>query len=212
MIAAFKSVWSVIKAFYPELVRLVILNILWLVSSLPIITIPAAMGGLAYAIRTLIYEEPEYHWKLFFTGFKETFWWIWRWVLPNILAPFIFLINIIFFQSENGTLNIFVRAGNILLLTGWIFIQTFTLPVLFEQEKHKMTMAIRNSFAVLVHKPGLFFVTFVIFWTVMILSIVLVIPILFISMSFGLFFTISMLRIALEMMKKNELDEGKKVV
>lgn len=202
-----KSVWAAIQAFYPQLVRMVVLNILWLLCSLPVITLPAALGGLAYATRTLIYEESEYSWKLFFTGFKQTFWWMWRWFLPIILVPLIFLVNIFFFQSENGTLNIMVRAGNIVLWLGWSFLQTFTLPVMFEQEKHQMIMAIRNSFAVFVHLPGFFFVTFIFHWSVMLLSTVLVIPFLFIAVSFGMFLLVFMLRIALQEMKKSEEEE-----
>ncbi len=199
-----KSIWTVLKAFYLQMVRMVILNILWLICSIPVITIPVAIGGLAYAVHILIYDEPEYSWKLFFTGFKQTFWWIWRWVLPNLLLPFIFLINLFFFQSENGTLNIIVRAGNILLFFGWFFLQTFTLPVLFEQKKPQMFMALRNSFAIFVHLPAYFFATFLFFWTIMIISTILVIPLLFITISFGMFFSLSMLRIALQEMGEKE--------
>ncbi len=201
-----KSAWSVIKAFYPDLVRMIVLNLLWVVCSLPIITIPAATGGLAYATHTLIYDEPEYSWKLFFIGFRKTFWWIWRWVLPNLLIPFIFLFNIIFFQSSSEWINIIVRAGNILLLVGWAFLQTFTLPVLFEQEKQRMVFALRNSFAIFVHLPGFYFMTFFIFGLVLIISLLLVIPFFFVSVSFCMYFSISMLRIALQ-----EMEENKKV-
>ncbi|OJX40621.1 MAG: hypothetical protein BGO78_06460 [Chloroflexi bacterium 44-23] len=196
-----KSIWTVIKDFYYQLTKMVVLNLLWLLCCIPIITIPAATGALAYATHVLIADESEYNWKLFFSGFKKTFWWIWRWFLPNLLIPLIFLTNIFLFQSENGTLNLIVRAGNILLLFGWSFLQTFTLPVLFEQKKPQIFMALRNSFAVFVHLPAYFLMTFLFFWTIMLISTILVIPLLVVTISFGMFFSMSMLKLALQEMK-----------
>ena len=71
MDASVQTLWSVIKDFYPNLARVVLLNIFWFICSLPIITIPAAYGGLAYATRILIYDESEYHWRHFLMDFKN---------------------------------------------------------------------------------------------------------------------------------------------
>ncbi|PKN87957.1 MAG: hypothetical protein CVU46_02700 [Chloroflexi bacterium HGW-Chloroflexi-8] len=207
MDASVKTLWSVIKDFYPNLARVVLLNIFWFICSLPIITIPAAYGGLAYAIRILIYDETEFNFRQFFIGFKKSFLWTWRWFLPNIAAVLILLINILFFNTDNSTMNLFVRAGNVVLLLIWLFLQTFTFPFLFVQEKPKMITALRNSFAVLVHSPWLFFITSVFTVTIALMSIVLMIPWIFISVGFCMFISIGMLRKALEMMEESKSDQ-----
>jgi len=208
MDASVKTLWSVIKDFYPNLARVVLLNIFWFICSLPIITIPAAYGGLAYAIRILIYDETEYNWRQFFIGFQKSFLWTWRWFLPNIIVVLILFINILFFSTDNQTLNLFVRAGNVVLLLIWLFLQTFTFPFLFGQQKPKMTTALRNSFAVLVHTPWLFAITSVFVLTIALMSIILMVPWIFISVGFCMFISIGMLRKALEMMETMKLDQG----
>jgi len=208
MDASVKTLWSVIKDFYPNLARVVLLNIFWFICSLPIITIPAAIGGLAYAIRILIYDETEYNWRQFFNGFQKSFLWTWRWFLPNIVVTLILVINILFFSTDNPTLNLVVRAGNVVLLLIWLFLQTFTFPFLFEQQKPRMLTALRNSFAVLVHSPWLFVITCVFVLTIALMSIILMVPWIFISVGFCMFISIGMLHKALEMMEANNLDQS----
>jgi uncharacterized membrane protein YesL len=204
-----KTLWSVIKNFYPNLARVVILNLFWFICSLPLLTIPAAYGGLAYATRVLVYDEGEYNWRDFFTGFKKTFFWSWRWFVPNILVFVILMINILFFSTDNQTLNVAVRASNLALLLFWLFLQTFTFPFLFEQKEPKMTHALRNSFAVLVHSPWYLLVTCLFTLTVAVISVVLMIPWIFISVGFCMYITISMLRKALEDMETKKADDQK---
>lgn len=208
MRSSIKALWEVIKDFYPHFPRMVILNIIWLACSLPLVTIPAAYGGLAYATRILVYDETEYNWKQFFSGFKKTFWWSWRWFLPNLIVVVILLINILFFQTEDKNFNLYVRAANIILLFLWCFLQTFTFPFLFEQKKPRMLMALRNSFAVLVHVPGIFIVACLFYWLVTPISTLLVIPALLMTVAFSMFVSVGMLRKAIEVMGARQVEEA----
>jgi len=209
MHASVQTLWSVIKDFYPNLARVVLLNIFWFLCSLPIVTLPAAYGGLAYATRILVYDESEYRWQNFFEGFKKTFFWSWLWFLPNILVFFVLFINILFFQSENQSLSLFIKAGNVVLLAFWFFLQTFTFPFLFEQQKPRMITALRNSFAVLVHAPWLYFITSLFTLTVAIIGVILTVPWIFISVGFCMYISIGMLRKTLAMMEARNADSPK---
>lgn len=208
MHASVQTLWSVIKDFYPNLARVVLLNIFWVLCSLPVITIPAAYGGLAYATRILIYDESEYQWRHFFVGFQKSFFWSWRWFFPNILVVLILSINILFFQSENQTLSLFIKAGNVVLFVFWFFLQTFSFPFLFEQKKPKMLTALRNSFAVLVHSPWIYFITSLFTLTIALMSIILMVPWIFISVGFCMFISIGMLKKALELLEAKKLETG----
>jgi uncharacterized membrane protein YesL len=201
-----QTLWSVIKDFYPNLARVVLLNIFWFICSIPIITIPAAYGGLAYATRILIYDESEYQWRVFFEGFKKSFFWSWLWFLPNILVFSVLLINILFFQSEDQTLSLFIRAGNVVLLLFWFFLQTFSFPFLFEQKKPRMLTSLRNSFAVLVHEPWLYFITSLFTLTVALIGVILTVPWTFISVGFCMYISIGMLKKTLEAMEAKKLE------
>ena len=206
MHSSVQTLWSVIKDFYPNLAKVVLLNIFWFICSIPIVTIPAAYGGLAYATRILIYDESEYRWQVFFEGFKKSFFWSWLWFLPNILVFSVLLINILFFQSEDQTLSLFIRAGNVVLLAFLFFLQTFTFPFLFEQEKPRMLTALRNSFAVLVHEPWLYFITSLFTLTVALIGVILTVPWMFISVGFCMYISIGMLKKTLEVMEAKKLD------
>ena len=117
MIKASMNLWESLKSGVHEIAQLVLLNLLWLVCSLAVVTLPASTTALAYAVRQLIYEPTDYKLKGFFEGFKTGFWWSWRWFLPNLVLTLLFLFNILFFRIDNNTITIFIIAGNIVLVS-----------------------------------------------------------------------------------------------
>ncbi len=90
----------------------------------------------------------------------------------------------------------------------WFFLQTFTFPFLFEQKKPRMVTALRNSFAVLVHVPWLYFITSLFTLTVALIGVILTVPWMFISVGFCMYISIGMLKKTLEAMeaKKKETE------
>jgi len=176
MISASKYLWESLKDAVRELGRLVLLNLMWLVCSLAIITLPAATTALAYAIRKLIYDPSEYELKVFFQGFKSVFWYSWRWFLPNLVLTLLFVFNILFFRIEDKTITVLIVAGNIVLLFTWWFLQTFTLPFMVAQEKPSFRLAIRNSVVILIKYPWHFLLVTLFLWLFAILSLLLMMP------------------------------------
>ena len=100
----------------------------------------------------------------------------------------------------------FIRAGNVVLLMFWFFLQTFSFPFLFEQKKPRMLASLRNSFAVLVHEPWLYFITSLFTLTVALIGVILTVPWMFISVGFCMYISIGMLRKTLEVMEAKKLD------
>ena len=87
--------WGIKEGFY-QLGRLIVLNVTWVLFSLPIITLPAATLALAHSIRIMVVNETNYSWKIFLEGFKRYLLSSWRWFLPAILLPVIFIYNLLF--------------------------------------------------------------------------------------------------------------------
>ena len=184
---AFQALWWGIKEGFYQLGRLILLNVTWVLFSLPIITLPAATLAMANAIRMMVVDETNYSWKIFLEGFKRYLFSGWRWFFPAFLLPIIFIYNILFFAVESYAFSVIVQAGNIVLLVIWLILQTFTLPFLVEQDHPVMRAALMKGVRLLYQKPGLYWFTTVFLWVFIISSIVLITPIFIISSSMGLF-------------------------
>ncbi len=184
---ASQALWWGIKESFYQLGRLVILNVTWVLFSLPVITLPAATLALAHSIRIMVIDETNYSWKIFLEGFKRYLFSSWRWFLPAILLPVIFIYNILFFAVESYTLSVIIQAANIVMLVIWLILQTFTLPFLVEHDQPVMRVALLNSVRLLYLKPGLYWFTTIFIGVFLISSIVLITPIFIISIAMGLF-------------------------
>ncbi len=184
---AFQAIWWGIKEGFYQLGRLFLLNITWVLFSLPIITLPAATLAMANAIRMMVVDETNYSWRIFLEGFKRYLFSGWRWFIPSVLLPVIFIYNILFFAVESYALSVTIQAANIVMLVIWVILQTFTLPFLVEQEQPVMRVALMNSVRLLYQKPGLYWYTTFLLWVFLISSAALITPIFIISISMSLF-------------------------
>jgi uncharacterized membrane protein YesL len=184
---ASQALWWGIKEGFFQLGRLILLNLTWLLFSLPVITIPASTVALAYTIRVMVIDETNYSWGIFLEAFKRYFFSSWRWFLPSVLLPMIFIYNILFFAVESYTLSVFIQAANVVMLVIWLFLQTFTLPFVVEQDQPVMRIVLLNGIKLLYQKPGLYILTTIFLMVFFILSTIMILPILLVSVSMGLF-------------------------
>ena len=125
--------------------ELIVSNILWLLLSLPIITIPPAFAGLYYATSKLAQNESVTR-QTFVEGFKKYFRASYGWFFSNLVVLGILLINIdlsirvpelSWLQNLTGVYLVF--------LVYWILLQLYTFPLLIQQDKPRIGLALRNS-------------------------------------------------------------------
>jgi uncharacterized membrane protein YesL len=184
--AALALWWGIKEGFY-QLGKLIVLNVTWVLFSLPVITLPAATLAMAHSVRIMVVDETNYSWKIFLEGFKRYLFSSWRWFLPTILLPLVFIYNILFFAVESYTLSVIIQAANIVMLFIWLILQTFVLPFLVEQDQPVMRIALLHSIRLLYLKPGLYWFTTIFIWVFLTFSIVLITPVFIISIASGLF-------------------------
>lgn len=194
---ASQTLWWGIKEGFYQLTRLILLNVIWLLCSLPIVTLPAATLALASTIRLMVIDEANFSWGYYFDRLKFYFFRGWRWLLPNLILPFIFLYNILFFAIESYWLSIFIQAVNIVMLMIWLFIQTFTLPYLVENEQPVMRSGILSSVRLLYQKPGLYWLVSFFLFIFSLLSVVLIFPVVLFSTSLSMFVSVYCLQVVL---------------
>jgi uncharacterized membrane protein YesL len=191
------ALWWGIKEGFFQLGRLILLNLTWLLFCLPVITIPASTIALAYSIKIMVIDETNYSWGIFLEAFKRYFISSWRWFIPSVLMPIIFVYNILFFAVESYTLSVFIQAVNVVMLVIWVFLQTFTLPFVVDQEQPVMRIALLNGIKLLYQKPGLYVLTTMFLVVFFLLSTIIILPILLVSVSMGLFVTTYCLQVFL---------------
>jgi hypothetical protein len=155
---------------YDDMRELLMLNALWVLLTIPIITAPGAMAGLFFAIHKLAKNEPISA-RTFFDGFQKFFWVSWRLTLLNMAVFFTAYLNFAYYQNMNGS-NIKWLPGIVLgLSVVWAMIQIYILPLLVEQNSKRIFMAIRDSVVLLFRYPGPLYATAIVLFLLSMISI-----------------------------------------
>ena len=194
---------SLVNLYY-DLVPLVSLNIIWFLLTLPIVTAFPAAAGLYYATNQLAHQKGA-GWKTFFDGFRIHFWLSWRWGLLNVIIILVAVSNTKFYGQLEAEWSVWLRGVIIGLSILWGIITLYTFPFLLEQEKQRLSTALRNSMVLLATRPAP--VLSVAFLSLMlaVLSTVIVLPAWF-------FFTASLSvylanKVVIDSVKKLQKDE-----
>jgi hypothetical protein len=134
---------------------LMVSNVLWVLLMVPIVTIPPAFAGLNYATSQLVHNEPGTR-QIFFDGFKKYFRVSYSWFFSNVVVVGLLLFNIDFsFRVSQVSWLQFLRGIYWVLLGSWMLLQIYTFPLLIQQEKPLLSLALRNS-AILWFKHSIF--------------------------------------------------------
>jgi uncharacterized membrane protein YesL len=156
-------------------------NIRWVLLMLPIVTIPPAFAGLYYATSQLVHNKPGSG-QTFFDGFKKYFRTSYSWFFSNVLVVGLLLLNINLSVRFPQVWWLQILRGVYWVLLGvWLLLQFYTFPLLVQQEKPRLGLAIRNS-AILWLKHSIFS---------LLLSIVIIVFIVVSIFLFPLWFVIS---------------------
>ena len=134
---------------------LMVSNVLWVLLILPIITIPPAFAGLYYATLQQVHYKSVTRYK-FFEGFRKYLRPSYGWFFSNVLVIGILLLNInLSIRFPQLWWLQLLRGVYWVLLIVWLLLQFYTFPLLIQQEKPRLGLALRNS-AVLWLKHSIF--------------------------------------------------------
>lgn len=133
-------------------VTLIYFNLLWFLCSIPLITLPAAIGALYVVVRELGYRR-QVSWRDFFQAMRDHFVAGWRWGIVNLVVSFLFVVNFWFYSQLPSPYGLLLTALLVGFLLVWLMVQMYTFPVLLHQEQARIGLAIRNAFALCIHHP-----------------------------------------------------------
>ena len=148
-----RLIWIfLLDAFYNgyELIKI---NFIWVLLTLPVITAPAATGGLYYATNQLAHQNVA-SWNIFFEGFRKYWWMSWRWLLANVVVLIILGGGYLFYGQIQTSLGTLLQGFLMVLIAVWLLLQVYTYPLLLEQEERSFIIALRNSLVFFLRAPG----------------------------------------------------------
>lgn len=144
---AFLDVWG-------DLWTVLACNLLWTVANLLIVPGPPATLALVYYANRLAHDEVADlgdFWRAFLRYWGPA----WRWGSAN-LAVIAFLLGDLILTGRNAEdlWSQYLQGLYLALLAGWLVLQFFALPFLFEQETLSVRMALQNGAVMIGRNPG----------------------------------------------------------
>lgn len=157
----FFNIEGPVYQFMARLWDMVKLNFIWLVFSLPIVTIGASTVA-AYTVTLKMVEEREgYIFKQFWEGFKAN----WKQGIPlgliHLFILYSFYLNLEFFVKLENASTLFLIAAIVVAFLGLLYL-TYSMP-LCARYHNSLLGIIKNSATIAMR----YFVTTLLLWTVL---------------------------------------------
>ena len=133
MLQSFFNYDNPIWRFMGRLGDMIVLNLLWLVCSIPVVTIGASTTALYYCTLKYVRNEDYGDFRMFFRSFKQNFRQatiIW---IPMLLIAAVLGFDFWFFgqlMAGSGTVKFFLQAVVLAMIIVWSFVFLYVWPVL----------------------------------------------------------------------------------
>lgn len=161
MIKPFSVIIHALRLWWRDWIGMVLLNILWLVLQVPIVTGPPATAVL-YTIAQRIHEDEYWEMQELWPLLRELFWPAWRWALPNGLFLGVMAVNLYAYQNAEGVGWLFLRLVWGTLLAAWLALNLFYWPFWLNQKDKSLRATVANCgrFFLLNPLPAIILVAF----------------------------------------------------
>ncbi|MBC7234893.1 MAG: hypothetical protein H5T69_03560 [Chloroflexi bacterium] len=201
---AMEVFWQTLKDTWEELYSLAIVNLVWLfawalplglasASGLPAVFFPVLILSLGlfavgtsgvYYVANRVAHAKTFHFYDFVEGIKIYWWRALLWLLINVAAIYLIILNLQFYPSVfQGSWVIFISGFWLAILAFWLAMQVYYWPLVIQQEKPKLLLGWRNAAYLLLANP--FYAFFVISFAIVLLviSAALTLPFVFVGMA-----------------------------
>lgn len=155
MIEALQVLRSAFGDLWDHLLNAVLYNLMWLVLCLLIVPAPPATVALFYVANQTAHRRAPVYVTDYLRDVRRLFGVGWRWGVVNAGVLFVLVGDIVITGRIEGSR--WASTGQMLfvaLLAGWILVQLYALPLLFEQEQLSVRLALRNAAIMLIRNPA----------------------------------------------------------
>ena len=184
--------WTVIRLsfqlFYRRLGTILAGNVLWILVSIPIITIPAATGALFYLIQRVVSEEEDkaVEWashKDFWVGLRK------HWVRSSVLGfldlaiLMVLIVSLQFYLTRPEELLRWLVGPILVFILLWMGMQIFLFPLLIQQPNEPILHVAKQAMFLVIGYPLFCLQLILVMVLLLIVSIALTGPVLLILFS-----------------------------
>ena len=157
---AFKVLGAAFRDTWQELWTILIVQLLFLLANLLVISGPPAILALFYYGNRVAHDEPVNE-RDFLNAIRQYWGPAWRWGFVNILIVGLLTGDYYLVETltDNTTIASFVQGLYLSLLASWLLLQLFALPFVFEQTEPRVMQALRNA-AVFLKRNLIFAIVF----------------------------------------------------
>ncbi|RPI31658.1 MAG: DUF624 domain-containing protein [Chloroflexota bacterium] len=154
MISAFRIFYRALELWWKDFISLTLINIIWALLQIPIITGPPATAAV-YAITRQIADEelmePGYAW----IAFRQNFWHAWKWGLANLVIFAVLLWNYWAYQNAAGIAYTVLRLAWGLITFLWFTANVYYWPFWMAQDQKSFWLTLKNCFQFIYKRPAL---------------------------------------------------------
>ncbi len=175
MSSAFSIFRRAVSLWWGESFFLSLLNLLWLLLQVPLITGPAATAAVYAVARRVANEDPveiQDAWEAFRQNFLPAL----GWGILNLVILGTLLANFWFYAAASGAGWTILRLAWGTITLGWLAVNLYYWPFWFLEKNQTMRATLRNSLLFLSRRTGLALSLLVITLLLTIASIVTAIP------------------------------------
>jgi len=161
---------------WDEMFLLAMVNVLWVALNLLLITGPPATAGLFVLTHRLARGEAV-GLRDFFEGLRRYFWRSWLWAIVAGAGFFILGGDTVLVGGLSSTdYTVLIQGFFLMLLFLWAFVLLCAFPLILEQERPSLRLALRNALVMFATNPGFSATLFGLALLVALLSSLLVAP------------------------------------
>jgi uncharacterized membrane protein YesL len=126
---------------------LLVINVLWWLLMLPLITWPPATAGLFHVVRRLtrLEESEQTTWRHFFAGFKLYWLKSWQLMAINLAIGFVIIVSFLFYLARSQFLLRLVSVPIFYIMLVWLGMQLYLFPLLIEQKNKQIKLIFKNA-------------------------------------------------------------------
>ncbi len=141
-----------LAAWWRELIPLTLMNVVWLLLQLPLVTAAPATAAF-YAVAESVLGGDPASWQEFWQAFRRCFWKAIRWGLLQVVVYGVGLFNLAYYGEESGLLWDALRTAWVAGLVVWTALQLLYWPLLLAAADQRIINTLRNALVMLTLYP-----------------------------------------------------------
>jgi len=179
---ALRALWRGINVFERFGPTFIIANVVALFCSIPLITLPAALGGL-FRMGYVAQTSPTVHLDDFWQGFRAHFVRGLMLGMLNLLVIGILIANFSFFARQTGAVFVLLRLVWLIILLVWLAMQFYFWPILEEMEQPDVLKGLYNAAVMVLQNPYFTLVFLIGVLIILLVSVLVVVPLALLTLS-----------------------------